>query len=70
VLLKEAAAKQAGTQPPFGDVKEHEPLHVHVEHDDNIAKFWLDPVRLKNSGGFSRTEINRVQGIVNQNRED
>jgi len=24
-----------------------EPPHVHVERDDNIAKFWLDPIRLK-----------------------
>jgi len=23
-----------------------EPLHVHVERDDNTAKFWLSPVRL------------------------
>jgi hypothetical protein len=23
-----------------------EPLHVYVERDDNLAKFWLDPVRL------------------------
>jgi len=26
-----------------------EPPHVHVERDDNIAKFWLDPIRLKSS---------------------
>jgi len=35
-----------------------EPPHVHVERDRNTAKFWLDPVRLQNSGGFGRTEIN------------
>ena len=23
-----------------------EPVHVHVERDDSIAKFWLDPLRL------------------------
>ena len=22
-----------------------EPSHIHVERDDNLAKFWLDPVR-------------------------
>src|SRR3989304_2044126 len=31
-----------------------EPHHVHVEREDKIAKFWLDPVRLQTSGGFSR----------------
>ncbi|MDP3297850.1 MAG: DUF4160 domain-containing protein, partial [Thermodesulfovibrionia bacterium] len=28
-----------------------EPQHIHVERDDKIAKFWLDPVRLQSSGG-------------------
>ncbi len=41
-----------------------EPQHVHVERDDNIAKFWLDPIRLQSSGGFSRTEIARIQRLV------
>ena len=35
----------------------NEPPHVHVEHDEKIAKFWLDPVRIQASGGFNRTEI-------------
>ena len=47
-----------------------EPPHVHVERDKNIAKFWFDPVRLQNSGGFSRTELNRIQKLVEENRED
>ena len=41
-----------------------EPAHIHVERDDNVAKFWLDPVRLQSSGGFSRVEINRIDKIV------
>jgi hypothetical protein len=45
-----------------------EPPHTHVERDANIAKFWVDPVRLQNSGGFSRTEINRIQKLVEENR--
>ena len=46
-----------------------EPPHIHVERDANKAKFWLDPVRLQNSGGFSRQEINRIQSLVEQNRD-
>ena len=46
------------------------PPHVHVERDYDKAKFWLDPVRLQNSGGFGRTEINRIQRLVEDNRED
>ena len=37
------------------------------ERDTNIAKFRTGPVRLQNSGGFSRTEINRIQ-FVEENR--
>ena len=47
-----------------------EPPHMHVERDDKMAKLWLDPVRLQNSGGFSRTEINRIQRLVEENREE
>jgi hypothetical protein len=47
-----------------------EPSHMHVERDSNTSKFWLDPVRLQNSGGFSRTEINRIQRLVEENREE
>jgi hypothetical protein len=47
-----------------------EPPHIHVERDNNKAKFWLEPVRLQNSGGFSRTEISRIQKLVEGNRED
>ncbi|TAN43024.1 MAG: DUF4160 domain-containing protein [Nitrospirae bacterium] len=46
-----------------------EPPHIHVAYDENIAKFWLDPVRLQNSGGFSRAEINKVNRIINDNQK-
>ena len=41
-----------------------EPPHVHIEHDDREAKFWLVPVRFERSRGFSRKEINQIQAIV------
>jgi hypothetical protein len=41
-----------------------EPPHVHVERNENRAKFWLDPVRLSDSGGFGRMEINRLSRLV------
>lgn len=45
-----------------------EPAHVHVERDDNVAKFWLDPVRLQSSGGFSRVELNRIAALLEANK--
>ena len=46
-----------------------EPPHVHVERDENTAKFWLSPVRLHSSGGFRPVEIRRIQRLVEQHRE-
>jgi len=42
----------------------NEPIHIHVECEDNIAKVWLDPIRLQNSGGFNRSEINKILSII------
>jgi hypothetical protein len=46
-----------------------EPRHVHVERDDNRAKFWLEPVRLQSSGGFRPAEIRELQRVVEQHRD-
>ena len=46
-----------------------EPQHVHVERDNYLAKFWLNPVSLQTSGGFSEREIRRIERLVEQNRE-
>lgn len=47
-----------------------EPPHVHVERDDNTAKFWLSPVRLQSSRGFRPDEVRRIQRLVEQHREE
>jgi hypothetical protein len=46
-----------------------EPPHIHVERDDKIAKFWLNPIRLQSSGGFSRVEISQVSRIIDQHHD-
>jgi hypothetical protein len=43
-----------------------EPVHVHVERDSNVAKYWLIPVRLQSAGGFSRVELARIEALVRQ----
>jgi hypothetical protein len=40
----------------------------HVRRDRQTAKFWLSPVRLGRSGGFSRQEINQIQRLVEENQ--
>ena len=44
-----------------------EPPHVHVERDNCEAKFWLDPVRLAHSHGFSAKEINKIEPLIIDN---
>lgn len=46
-----------------------EPPHIHGERDNCEAKFWLDPIRLERSHGFSRKEINQVRGLVEQHQQ-
>ena len=46
-----------------------EPPHIHIERDANVAKFWLEPVRLHNSGGFRRRELRELTKMVGQNQE-
>ena len=46
-----------------------EPIHVHIERDDKIAKVWLDPIRLYSSGGFSRVEISSILKVIENRRE-
>lgn len=47
-----------------------EPAHIHVEREDSIAKFWLDPVRLHSSGGLSRVEISRIEKLVSKHQSE
>src|SRR2546427_6766944 len=42
----------------------HEPPHVHVDRDDDSAKFWLAPVALASNLGFTTVELRRVQRLV------
>ena len=46
----------------------NEPPHIHVDRDDQSAKFWLDPVALARNLGFGPVELRRVHGLVVENR--
>lgn len=41
--------------------------HIHVESDDNYAKFWLEQVILSKSIGYNAREINEIRKIVLEN---
>jgi hypothetical protein len=42
----------------------YEPPHVHVDRDDDSAKFWLAPVALAGNLGFTTVELRRVQRLI------
>ncbi len=41
-----------------------EPRHVHVERDDSVAKFWLNPIQLPHSIGFADWELAVIEALV------
>ncbi len=46
-----------------------EPHHIHVERDDKVAKYWLDPIRLQISIGFSRFESRQIRCIIEEKQK-
>jgi hypothetical protein len=54
----------------FYSLEGSEPPHIHVEHGDRVAKFWLDPINLAESHGFRVHEINRLRALVMEHRLD
>lgn len=46
-----------------------EPPHVHVRSGDGAAIFWLDPVGLRRSWGYTPREIARIRRIAVASRE-
>jgi hypothetical protein len=46
----------------------NEPPHVHVEAAGDYAKFWLEPVVLTRSVGFSSAELNHLRRLVEKHQ--
>ena len=42
--------------------------HVHVDGNSGVAKFWLEPVSLGESVGYSPRETHRIRRIVERER--
>jgi len=41
-----------------------EPPHIHIKRDQQIAKFWLDAVRLAKNRGFSTHELKEIERLT------
>ena len=44
-----------------------EPPHVHVDRDDQSAKFWLNPVSLARNLGFKSKELRIIERLLVEN---
>jgi hypothetical protein len=47
-----------------------EPIHVHVELDENYAKFWLEPVQLVKSSGYNANELSKIRLLIIENSSE
>jgi len=44
-----------------------EPPHIHIQHTNKLAKFWLHPVSLASSIRFRPHEIRELERIIKHN---
>ena len=60
--------REAGYRFYFYSRENDEPPHIHVEHGDKLAKYWLDPVELAASKRFRAHELGKAQFRVTVSR--
>jgi len=53
----------------FFSLEGNEPAHIHVEHGDYVAKFWLSPINLASSYGFRSHELAKIRVLVIEHNE-
>ena len=53
----------------FHSHEPNEPPHIHIDRDDQSAKFWLNPVALAWNFGFAAHELNRIAGMVREQQK-
>jgi hypothetical protein len=42
-------------------------MHVHVQREKMVCKFWLFPVELVNNHGFRKRELRRIEELIESN---
>lgn len=53
----------------FFSHENNEPPHIHIDKDNNSAKFWLNPVELSSNYGFNSKELNYISKIIIEQKE-
>jgi len=44
-----------------------EPMHVHVQRERMLCKFWLEPVELARNREFGERELRRIRQLIESN---
>ena len=47
----------------------NEPKHVHVQRDNLLCKFWIEPLILCKNYGYPPKELNAIRKIIDKNKE-
>jgi len=47
----------------------NEPIHVHVQRERMVCKFWIHPMALASNQGFTAKELNAIRGIITRNKD-
>jgi hypothetical protein len=47
----------------------NERMHVHIQRERMICKFWIRPVALASNQGFAAKELNTIRGIITRNSD-
>ena len=45
----------------------NEQMHVHVQREKMVCKFWIEPVTLARNYGFAPKELNSIRQIIVNN---
>lgn len=46
----------------------NEPMHVHVQRERMICKFWIQAIALARNQGFSAKELSIIREIISRNK--
>ena len=53
----------------FFSLEGNEPPHIHIEHGNNVAKYWLSPVDLASYTGFKKHDLTKIHAIIIEHRK-
>ena len=56
--------KERGYRFYFYSNERDEPAHIHIEHSDKDAKFWLDTMKFAYVYGFTTKQQREIAGII------